>query len=381
MYLSTTHPSTEHRRLPPRPGAVASSATTLAQRPTRWAWESVTKNYGKRTVLRDVSLQVESGSLLCVVGESGCGKTTLLRLMAGLIRPEQGRITAGEKIISSASAVLPPEKRRMGIVFQDSALFPHLNVRDNIAFGLRGTRQQKRTDVERWLQLVGLPTHSTRYPHELSGGQAQRVALARALAPNPQLLLLDEPFSHLDRPLREALWHDLLPLLRQRTMTTVLVTHDQQEALGVADRLAVLVAGCIVQQGTPQDVLHRPRTRAIAEFIGPCDWLPAEAEGERLHTELGTVDADQIACIEGAVLVRPNDVRLDPQGCAAQVETVQYQGIFPICTLRLPSRATVRALLPIEPRLGMRVCVSLAVPAAADGASQATRRVHASQGR
>ena len=219
-------------------------------------------------VLQDVTLHIAPGAMVCLLGPSGCGKTTLLRLVAGFEQPDVGTIHLGGELVSRRGHVVAPEKRQIGMVFQDYALFPHMTVAQNIVFGLfrrpAAERDRRLADL---LQLVGLEDMAARYPHELSGGQQQRVALARALAPDPQLLLLDEPFSNLDVNLRRQLRQEMQEVLRQTDMTTILVTHDQEEALSLADTLAILDRGRVVQFDVPEAIVQRPSTRFVAEFL------------------------------------------------------------------------------------------------------------------
>ena len=239
-------------------------------------------------VLQQVSLQVETGTTVCLLGPSGCGKTTLLRLVAGFEEPDAGTIYLIKRLVSRPGLMVPPEKRQIGMVFQDFALFPHMTIGQNIQFGLfRWPVAWRRARLNEMLQLVGLEGLAARYPHELSGGQQQRVALARALAPNPQLLLLDEPFSNLDVNLRQQLREEVQAILAQAGITTLLVTHDQEEALSLADALAVIDDGRIVQYATPDEVIRRPRTRFVAEFLALGHFLAGEIRHDCIATEMG----------------------------------------------------------------------------------------------
>jgi len=233
-----------------------------------------------------LSLRVTEGEILALLGPSGCGKTTTLRLIAGLESPDAGTITLRGQIVAGPGRAVPPEERGVGIVFQDYALFPHLTVADNVAFGL--PRAARRSRVEAVLELVGLGGFGPRYPHELSGGQQQRVALARALAPAPALLLLDEPFSNLDADLRAQMRDEVERILRTSGTTAVFVTHDQEEAFTLADRVGVLLAGRIEQLAPPQELYHRPATRFVAAFVGAADFLPGVVTAQGIVTEVGT---------------------------------------------------------------------------------------------
>ena len=234
-----------------------------------------------------LSLRVAEGEILALLGPSGCGKTTTLRLIAGLENPDAGTITLRGQVVAGPGRAVPAEERGIGIVFQDYALFPHLTVADNVAFGL--PRAARRSRVEPVLDLVGLGGFGPRYPHELSGGQQQRVALARALAPAPALMLLDEPFSNLDADLRAQMRDEVERILRTSGTTAVFVTHDQEEAFTLADRVGVLQAGRMEQLAPPQELYHRPATRFVAAFVGAADFLPGLVTAQGIVTEVGDV--------------------------------------------------------------------------------------------
>jgi len=307
-------------------------------------------------VLRDISLQVEAGSVVCLLGPSGCGKTTLLRLVAGFEEPDAGEIYLIKRLVSRSGLVLPPEQRHVGMVFQDYALFPHMTVRQNVQFGLfRWPAAWRRTRLTEMLRLVGLEGMAERYPHELSGGQQQRVALARALAPAPQLLLLDEPFSNLDVHLRQQLREEVQAILVQAGITTILVTHDQEEALSVADILAVIDQGQVVQYASPDEVVRHPRTHFVAQFIGLGHFLSGEIHEACITTELGEVPYTSALSLTGdgrqvELLVRPEHVQLcsTSHGTPVQVIHASFRGTRKLYTLRLPSGATFCAVFPSE---------------------------------
>ena len=280
----------------------------------------VTKRFGSVTAVDAAELCVERGEFVALLGPSGCGKTTLLRLVAGFESPDAGEVKVGERVVADGSTWVAPERRRVGMVFQDYALFPHLTVAENVGFGL--PRRERRTRVPIVLALVDLCGLGGRYPHELSGGQQQRVALARALAPNPELVLLDEPWSNIDPHLRGSMRDELARILRAVGVTVVLVTHDREEAFSLADRIALMRDGTVVQEGTPEEVYLAPATRWAAEFVGAGNFLPGRIEGDLVETLLGRFP---VANLNGArvvdALIRPELLELapDPAGTAEVV--------------------------------------------------------------
>ena len=322
---------------------------------------------GSAAAVDGVSLEVADGEFAVFVGPSGCGKTTVLRAIAGFVLPSSGRMDlAGRCIVcidetSQHSLInLPTEKRQVGMVFQDFALFPHLNVAKNIAFGLgTHTAAQSAARVKEMLELVGLEAEAQRYPHELSGGQQQRVALARALAPQPTLLLLDEPFSSLDASLQEKLSHELRRILKTCHTTAIVVTHDQQEAFSISDTVGVMREGQIEQWDTAYNLYHRPATRYVANFVGEGVFVPGylRGKGETAHveTEVGSIPAQVLASSrplpEGNspfdVLLRPDDVLHDDSApLQALVLRKAFRGADFLYTLQLPSGREVLALVP-----------------------------------
>ncbi len=268
------------------------------------------KGYGATTVLRGVSITAKPGDILALLGPSGCGKTTTLRLIAGFESPDAGSIYIGGRLVAGESARIPAEERRVGMVFQEYALFPHLSVEDNVAFGLSGNRREKSARAAHMLALVGLGDFGTRMPHELSGGQQQRVALARALAPQPEILLLDEPFSNLDAALRAQVRAEVRAILKQSGTTGVLVTHDQHEALSFADVVAVMMRGRVAQMDDPQTLYQRPVSREIAAFVGEANFIAGEAEGDAVKCALGRLKLDEPQSGVVDVLIRPEAVRI-----------------------------------------------------------------------
>ncbi|NEP13630.1 MAG: ABC transporter ATP-binding protein [Symploca sp. SIO2C1] len=259
--------------------------------------EGITKQYDKTTApaVANVSLTLRQGDLLGLVGPSGCGKTTLLRIIAGFERPQSGIIELAGRSVASLSGWVPPEKRDTGMVFQDYALFPHLNVLDNVAFGLKN-RQAKNSKIsvqetsKQAIALVGLAGLEKRYPHELSGGQQQRVALARALAPKPALILLDEPLSNLDVQVRLRLRQEVRAILKEIGTSAIFVTHDQEEALSISDQVGVMRSGHLEQLGTPEEIYSHPASRFVAEFVTQANFVPARRQGKFWETEVGSFD-------------------------------------------------------------------------------------------
>lgn len=306
------------------------------------------KSFGGPPVVDNVTFTVATGQILALLGPSGCGKTTTLRLIAGFERLEAGWIEIAGKTVADDRTHAPPEKRRVGMVFQDYAIFPHLSVAENIAFGLKNFANAG-ARMEAMLDLVGLMGLSDQMPHELSGGQQQRVALARALAPEPAVLLLDEPFSNLDTTLRMQVREEVRDLLKQTWATAIFVTHDQEEALFIGDRVAVMNEGQIEQIARPEEVFHRPATRFVAEFIGQSDFVPGRVTAAGVETPLGTLP-QRLNVPEGTevdVLVRPDDVRLKAaENGNGHIRTRRFTGIDQIYEVVLEDGSEVRGRLP-----------------------------------
>jgi len=311
--------------------------------------ENLRHAYGQQEVVRGLSFSLARGAIGCLLGPSGCGKTTVLRCIAGFEGIREGEIRLAGKVVSGGGVMLPPERRRVGMVFQDYALFPHLPVSGNIAFGLHAMAAPERVArVAQLAQLVGLSASLDKYPHEISGGQQQRVALARALAPRPELLLLDEPFSNLDVDLRERLSLEVRDIIKASGATAVLVTHDQQEAFAMADEIGVLHQGRIQQWDNPYNLYHRPANRFVADFVGQGVFLPAKAlNGRQLQIELGVLQAESQGLQNLEVLLRPDDVVHD-DAAPTQAEVVHkaFRGAEILYTLRLASGQKVLALVP-----------------------------------
>ena len=308
----------------------------------------ISKAFGLTRAVRGVSLEVAPGELVSVLGPSGCGKTTLLRLIAGFERPDEGRVELGGTTVAGPGFWVPPERRRAGMVFQDYALFPHLSVERNVAFGLeRRPRSERRAMTARTLELVGLQHKAGCYPQELSGGERQRVALARALAPEPEVVLLDEPFSNLDASLRAGLRREVDLILREAGAAALLVTHDQEEALSLGDRLAVMREGELVQVDVPERVYGHPTSRWAAQFVGEVNVLSGMAEGDDVVTELGIFDLPGEARGPVHVAVRPEqlDLRVGQRTNAEVVER-EFRGHDVLYRLRHESGRTVLVQLP-----------------------------------
>ncbi len=300
----------------------------------------VSHHFGARAVLHGISLDLAAGELLCLVGPSGCGKSTLLRLIAGLEPVQAGRIDIAGECVAAPQRHVLPEQRDVGLVFQDFALFPHLTLQDNVAFGLgRLPRAERPARAHAMLARVGLADRAADHPHTLSGGQQQRVALARALAPGPRLVLLDEPFSNLDVRLRHRLRHQTLALLRETGTAAILVTHDAEEAMYMADRIALLHAGHIVQMGSPEALYHHPASPFAAEFFGEVNRLQGRVRDGQVHTALGALPAHGLQDHSAAdVLVRPEALVLRAEGesgLAARISGHHMLGATTLLALEL----------------------------------------------
>ena len=306
---------------------------------------NLSKKYGSVLAVADVNFILPKGQFLALLGPSGCGKTTTLRLLAGFETPDGGEIEISGQVVSAANTHVPPERRSIGMVFQEYALFPHLNIFENIAYGL-GKGVDKKRQVQHVLELVGLPALEDRMPHELSGGQQQRVALARALAPNPALILLDEPFSNLDASLRVQIRAEVRQILRQAGATVIFVTHDQEEALSLADRVSVMLAGKIVQTDVPQKLYKRPVSRDVATFLGDTNFLPGEAGATGVICELGTLAVDSVHHGHVQLMLRPEDIALTPNDAgAAHITNLQYFGHDQLITVQLASGRSLQCRL------------------------------------
>lgn len=327
---------------------------------------NLTKRFNGVVALDGITLEVRAGEFFCLLGSSGSGKTTLLRLIAGLERPETGAISIGNRAVAGPGAWVPPEQRGVGMVFQDFALFPHLDVRRNVAFGMPRVADPG-SRVRELLELVGLTGLESRFPFELSGGQQQRVALARTLAGEPGIIALDEPFSNLDAGLRRKLREDVRDILTKCGCTVIYVTHDQEEALSLSDRVAVMHAGRILQVDTPRNVYERPSSRKVAELTGEANLLPGLARNGEVRCELGSFALDRPAMPAGAVevMIRPENLTVtpDPAG-GGTVVRLGYLGHDQVAKVELASGR--RLIARFRSPDGLRVGETVAVAAALD---------------
>lgn len=342
--------------------------------------------YGEQRIVQHLDLHLNAGEIGCLLGPSGCGKTTTLRAIAGFEPVMEGEISLAGEVISRPGFTLAPEKRRIGMVFQDYALFPHLSVAQNVSFGIR-----KQADCEQvtreLLELVKLDHLSKRHPNELSGGQQQRVALARALATNPQLLLLDEPFSNLDGELRRRLSHEVRDILKSRGTSAILVTHDQEEAFAVSDQVGVFKAGHLEQWDTPFNLYHEPQTPFVASFIGQGYFIRGQLKApDEVQTELGTIRGNRAyAWPVGSavdVLLRPDDIVHDPQSAQqALIVGKSFLGAATLYRLQLPTGSQLEALFPSHAdhqpgeQVGIRIAADHLVAFAAPGSVAAPSRL------
>lgn len=341
---------------------------TPASPATDWLLEvnHLSCGYGGESVVKDVSFALRSGDIGCLLGPSGCGKSTILRALAGFLPLHGGEIRLASRTISLPGRTQPPEQRRIGMVFQDYALFPHLSIADNVGFGLRSmSRAERQHKVEQLLELVHLQDLAHCYPHELSGGQQQRVALARALAPEPTLLLLDEPFSNLDADLRRRLSLDVRNILKTLGITAILVTHDQQEAFAMCDQVAVLRDGRLQQWDEPYNLYHEPANRFVASFIGQGCFVPGKALGpDTIESELGIIRGNRAykwppgTLVD--ILIRPDDIVYAPDSpLRPQVLEKTFAGTSTLYRFRCSEKTVFEALFRshLDFRVGEQVPV------------------------
>ncbi|NJL87557.1 MAG: ABC transporter ATP-binding protein [Leptolyngbyaceae cyanobacterium SM1_1_3] len=347
-------------------------STRALHQPTVLKLESISKRYARigPNTLEAVNLQLYQGEILSLLGPSGCGKTTLLRLIAGFEQPQQGTIELAERTVCAPGKWTVPEQRGVGVVFQDYALFPHLNVRENVRFGLKSLARRgclSKLDLadraQAAIALVGLSGFEQRYSHELSGGQQQRVALARALAPRPALILLDEPFSNLDVQVRLYLRQEVRDILKSIGASGIFVTHDQEEALAISDRMAVMRQGQIEQVGTPEEIYRQPASRFVAEFVTQANFIPTQRRGQIWETEVGQFEispnpAASADC--GELMIRQEDLRLElDEQAPLLVSDRHFLGREYKYCLKTPSERTLHARTAARLPVGCRVRVAV----------------------
>ena len=314
--------------------------------------KGISKSFGDEPAVRNVTLQVDRGSTFALLGPSGGGKTTTLRMIAGFERPDSGSISIEGRTVVGQSEIVPPERRRVGMVFQDYALFPHMTVRQNTSFGVpSGPERDRRVDDV--LDLVGLSSVADHMPFQLSGGQQQRVAVARALAPNPSVVLLDEPFSNLDATLRQHVREEIRQILHETNKTAIFVTHDQDEAFGLADTVGIMLDNTLVQVGQPQDVYLYPASIEVANFLGETNVLDGDAAQGMVRCELGHLPIGGSLPSDGRVKVsvRPETIRLHadgPDSVQATVVSVEFRGIYKVITVRLGSGKQLGAVMGLH---------------------------------
>lgn len=326
-------------------------------------------NYNALVVIKDLSFKLIKGDIACLLGPSGCGKSTILRAIAGFETPIDGNILLNGIKISSPSEQLAPELRNIGMVFQDYALFPHLTVSENIHFGLTQKKKHQVSKVNELINLVDLNGYEDRYPHELSGGQQQRVALARALAPEPELLLLDEPFSNLDAELRNRLSLDIRNILKTLNISAILVTHDQKEAFAMCDQIGVIDQGRIQQWGSPYELYHEPNNHFVASFIGQGAFIKGVTlEPDTFETEIGLLKGNRAYTWNKGtrveILIRPDDVILDADSNLQVLVTGRiFAGTSTQYQLKLTSGTMIEALFPSHQDFQVGESISIGIDA------------------
>ncbi|MGR3365051.1 MAG: ABC transporter ATP-binding protein [Maritimibacter harenae] len=337
---------------------------------------NLTRSFGGRVVVNDVSLTVMPGQVTCLLGPSGCGKSTTLRLIAGVDRPDAGEVRMDGALMAGGSTMVPPEARGTGLIFQDFALFPHLSVSDNVAFGLKGTRTEKRLRVHELLEKVGLARYVDTFPHELSGGEQQRVALARALAPRPKIMLMDEPFSGLDNRLRDGIRDETLAILKEEGTAVLLVTHEPEEAMRMADEIALMRGGRIVQRGAPYNIYNAPADREAAAFFSDINVIEGTVQGALTQTAFGQFLTPGYA--DGAeveIVIRPQHLSIDfyrdgqapaptPEHgvwAPATVSRARFVGTESIVDFVMEDASTLKATIPnvFLPRPGTTLWIAI----------------------
>ena len=352
-------PDTVPYDMPPRGRVGATFAARLA-------FERVERDFTGMAALRGVSLTVEPGEIVCLLGPSGCGKTTLLRIASGIERPTGGRVLLDDRVVADSDTFVPPEQRSVGLMFQDFALFPHLTILDNVAFGLKSlTREAAVREALSVLARVGLAGHANFYPHTLSGGEQQRVALARAIVPRPAVMLMDEPFSGLDVQLRDSMQAETLSLIRDTRATCLIVTHDPQEALRLADRIAVMRRGRIVQAGRAEQLYRDPVDLFVARLFSEINEIRLSVTGGRLTTPFGSFSAPELAEGDEAVLcIRRRGIRLarDGQGLPGRVVDARFLGdlsMLEVAVTGLEQTLTMIVREQGSPRRGDEIAITV----------------------
>lgn len=330
---------------------------------------NLTKKYANNeySAVNDVSFDLQDGKILALIGPSGCGKTTTLRMVAGLEIPDNGEIYIDDRLVSGKYRFTPPEHRGVGMIFQEHALFPHLTVAQNVAFGLQNRKNgTARQTVMEYLQMVGLESMKGRFPHEISGGERQRVALARALAPQPKLVLMDEPFNSLDADLRLQVREEIRTILQSVNASVIFVTHDQEEALFMGDRLAVIQDGKIEQIGNPEEVFHSSGTRFVAEFMGDSNFIPGEVRTDGIQTDLGLL-SQKTSLPQGTrveIAVREDDIDFEPAGEGNGTITQRiFRGSSYVYRLKLDTGQILNAFKPHTNRYSTNTRVDVRIDA------------------
>jgi len=340
--------------------------TAGASIPARLSFENIVQTYGALEALRGVSLTIEPGELVCLLGHSGCGKTTLLRIAAGVEAPTSGRVLIDTIEASGPVAFLPPEQRGIGLMFQDYALFPHLTILRNVMFGLKDlAAKDAEASARRALSRVGLDHYANEYPHTLSGGEQQRVALARSIAPRPGILLMDEPFSNLDRRMRDAIRDETVAILRETRATTIVVTHDPEEAMRIADRIVLMQKGAIVQQGTAEDLYRRPETLFAARFFCDFNEVPGIVQNGQVSCPVGIFPAPGVAAgAPATVCIRPQGIRLKPAGFCLPGRLVSRRFLGEVDLVQIDVPGVERSLQarvhdPVQAKIGQDVGIEI----------------------
>ena len=321
------------------------------EKPLALEFKNISFGYAKKTILRDVSFTAEAGEITCLLGPSGCGKTTLLKLAAGILTPQQGCLNLDGQLMASKENSPPPEKRPVGLVFQEGALFPHLTVRQNVAFGLKGADQAD--IVSGLLEQTGMSDWADSHPHTLSGGQQQRVALARSIAPQPRVLLLDEPFASVDIVIRRKLREEARALLKRQNAVSIMVTHDPDEAVEIADKIVVMDAGRVLQSGPPRELYENPIAAAVGQLLGEGQIVEADLQNDELVTAFGNWDLSSLknelpSTGRIDLLVRPDCLNFSTQGAGCRLMDQRFSGAGLRLLLEAPSGERLWVLAPLD---------------------------------